>query len=243
MKKLIKIANLNSFNNINLKGFLKWIIAAVVLGWISGRMNMEMVNGTQNVNLSINSILITLGIYMAFYNPLTNLPQMTRDLPFTSRQQINHAIITFIEYFFCFVVFLLFIYLISNINPFHLTDYSKLPKFNELPGIAANTTFSILYYLITTAAMLPLALIRKSKVWYSVFAGICIVMTGLTLAIINLMPDDKAFVSYHYIFGKITNIPNYNYLLVGMGILALGASLISYLILQKLHAPRRYEMI
>lgn len=243
MKKLIRIANLNYLNKINFKGGLRWIIAAFVLGLITDRMNMEMVNGTSNLNVSINSLLIMLGIYMAFYNPLTNLPQMTRDLAFTSRQQINHALLTLIEYFIGFVAFILIIELINHINPFQLPDISKFPKGNEMQGILDNKIFSILYYLIMTAAMLPLGLIRKAKVWYPVFAGISIVMTGLVLGIVNLMPDDKAFVSYHYVFGKITNIPNHNYLLVGMGILALCASVISYLVLQKLHAPKRYEMI
>lgn len=242
MKKLIQIGNLNSICHISFKGSSRWFIAVLVLTWISNRMNMELVDGTSNIHLSIFPALISVGIFMAFYNPLINLPQMTRDLPFTSHQQIHHAIITLIEYFVALGAFFLSLAVISIIFSFSLKDFSNFPKSSDLLGIASNVTFSVLYYLIMTAAMLPLGLIRKAKLWYPIFAGICIVLTGITLGIVNLMPDNKTFASYHYVFGNITEIPNYGYLVAGMGILAVGVSVISYLILQKLHAPKRYEM-
>lgn len=242
MKKLIQIGYLNSISHISFKGGSRWLIAVLVLTLISDRMNMEIVDGASNIHLSLFPAFISVGIFMAFYNPLINLPQLTRDLSFTSRQQIHHALITLIEYFIALGAFFLSLAVISIVFSFHLPDFSDFPGISGLSGIAANVTFSVLYYLVMAAAMLPLGLIRKAKLWYPIFAGICIVLTGITLGIVNLMPDDKTFTSYHYVFGKITDIPNYGYLIAGMGILAVIVSIISYLILLKLHAPKRYEM-
>lgn len=242
MKKLIQILNLSSLYNINLKGGSRWFIAALVLTWISDRMNMDIVDGTTNLHLSMYPMFITIGIFFAIYNPMLNLPQMVRDLPFTSRQQIHHAIITLIEYFLTLGAFFLSLAFALMVSTFHFPAFSDFPKSSELSGIAANAAFSALYYLIMTAAMLPLGLVRKAKFWYPLFAGICIILAGITLGILNLMPDGKTFASYHYVFGNITDIPDYWHLISGMGILAAAVSVISYLIMQKLLAPKHYKM-
>jgi len=236
MKKIFWLNKLYSLNNTSSKGVSKWWVAAIVLSFISNKMHGDLFNGPM-----IFPFFITAGIYVSFSSLMLNLPQFTKDLPFTSREQIHHALMIFAANFI-FLMFLWLLYLIIFFGfSFHDFKLSDFPKTREIYNFLVNAVFYILYYFLMTVTMLPLALVRKTRNWYMVFAGISILITGITLGIVNLVPDNKTFVFYNKVFGEVTAIPGYGFLLIGMGILGVAGSLISYQILQKMNAPKRFE--
>jgi len=237
MKKFWKLGKISSFEKIDLKGLGRWFLAAFILGWIASRMNMQLIEGTMNMGMSsfLMPFMICFGLYGMVYNTLTNMPRFTGGLPYTSKQEINMRIVWFVKYMLTiaafFVLYVAFFGFISDgFADFHM-NYGTAIHY---------CVFSLVYYLIMMALMFPLGLIGDKKKWYLTFVAIATVMAAISLVFINLLPGN-GFRTSGMVFENITKIHNCDVVLGIMGIITLVTLIASYMIMQKMHEPKRYE--
>lgn len=237
MKEFLKIGKVSGFEKIDMKGMARWILAAFILGWIATRMDIQPGEGLMNGGLSNGflSYVICFGLYGMVYNTLTNTPQFTRELPYTSKQEIIMRIIWFVKYIITFAAFFMiyvavFLFFSGGFTDIHINA-----------GYAIHySAFSLFYYLIMTALMFPLGIIRDKKKWYLVFTGIAIGMAAISLIFINLIPGN-GFRTSGMVFENITMIDNCDVVLGIMGMITVVTLIASYIITQKMHEPKRYE--
>ena len=238
MKGFLKIGKASGFEKVDMKGMGRWFLAAIILGGIASRMDMQSANDAVNGGISNNfmSVIICFGLYGALYNPYTNMPRFTRELPYTSRQEINRSIIWFVEYIITIVVLVAIYIAIILLFVGRFTDIQI-----NAGDVIRYSVFSVFYYLIMTALMFPLGLIRDKKKWYLVFAGIAIVMATISLVFINLIPGNGGFRTSGMVFENISMIDNSDVVLGVMGIITVVILAVSYITTQKIHEPKRYE--
>jgi len=238
MKEFFKIGKASGFEKVDMKGMGRWFLAAIILGGIASRMDMQSANGAVTVGISnsFTSFFICFGLYGALYNPYTNMPRFTRELPYTSRQEINMSIIWFVEYIITIVVLFLIYIAIILLFVVGFTDIHI-----NVGDVIHYSVFSFFYYLIMTALMFPLGLIRDTKKWYLAFSGIAIVMAAISLVFINLLPENGSFRTSGKVFENIAMIDNCDVILGIMGIITVVILITSYITVQKMHEPKRYE--
>jgi len=238
MREFFKIRKVIGFEKVDMKGFGRWFVAGAILGGIASRMNIqssqEVVNG--GMSNSFISFVICYGIYGMVYNTLSNRPGFTRELSYTSRQEINMRIILFVQYIVTFAVlfaiYIMFVgFIIGGFTDVHIKA-----------GYAIRySVFSLFYYLIMAALMFPLGIIRDKKKWYLTFTGIAIVMATISLVFINLLPGNEGFRTSGMVFENIAMIDNCDVILGIMGMISMAILCASYKIMQKMHEPKRYE--
>ena len=243
MNNLWRDVRLSSFDRIDFKGLGRWILAAFILQFIVFRMSIHISGDTTEGFITITSgvpFYLCIGMYACVYNRLINLPQFARELPFTAKQEIKISVALLIQYFFAIVVFFgvlsiigATVFTISGGNVFNGVHIN-------LGKEIYNRAWSLFYYLIMGSLLFPLGLIRDKKKWYISFGMIAIAIAGMTLLLVNLLPGSKGFRTSGNMYEDAVKIPNYNLLLIIMGIICLLAIMISYKISQKLHAPKRY---
>ncbi|SEW10386.1 hypothetical protein [[Clostridium] fimetarium] len=238
MKEFWKIGKISSFEKVDLKGLGRWLLAAIILGGFASRMNMHTTDDFVNEGMSTGFMpfMICFGLYGVVYNTLTNMPRFTRELPYTSRQEINMRIFGFVKYMITIAVFFViyitfFGFLSGGYTDIHINT-----------GYAIRyIVFSFFYYLFMTALMFPLGIIRDKKKWYITFASIAIMMATISLVFINLLPGKGGFRTSGNVFENISMIANCDVVLCIMGIITVATLIGSYILTQKRYAPKRYE--
>lgn len=226
---------LSGFAKVDLKGFGRWLLATIILSLITGRMRMQIADETMYMNPSIIIYIICFGIYGFVYNLLSNRPQFTSGLPYTSRQEVNRSITMLVGFIIVIFIGLLLIFgVITAVFYFAFDtppmDYPSIPNF----------VFALAYYLFVTALLFPLGMIYDKKKWYLVFASVAAIIGAVSLLLINLMPGAEGFRTYGMVFENARELPHSSLLLTIMMVVAVGTTIASYHIAQRLHAPKKY---
>lgn len=234
MKKYRELNWLGGFSRMDLKGFGRWLLATIILDLIIGRMNMEMVDGGWIFAPGFIIYVICIILYGNGYNLLTNRPQFIGGLPYTSKQEVNRCIALIVASFLSIAAIFLSIY--AGIILGLYCSHNGVPDFQLS---IQNLVFSFAYYLFVTALLFPLTMIQDKKKWYITFAGIAVIIAAVSLIFINLMPGE-GFRTAGWVFRNVEKLPSCNLVIGVMMVVAVGAMLASYHIVQKMHAPKRY---
>ena len=235
MKNLWKFTKLSSFEKVDLKGFGRWLLAAIVLDIIGGRMWMQLNGEIFEISSCGLTIIICFGIYGYVYNMRTNLPQFTQELPYTSKQEVKVSIALLAQYFIVIAIIMVITSVgIGFLNGKLLNDQVNYGQ------LIRQGAFLLLYFLFMVALMFPLGFIREKKKWYIAFAGIAVVMSAISLIFINLLPSDGRFKSSGMVFEDPTMLPNYGMVIGIMFVVTVIALIASYNISQKMYEPKKY---
>lgn len=235
MKKFWVMNWMSGFARSDLKGFGRWLLAGILLSILIGRMRIQIIDDTMYVDGGPNVIiyLICCGLYMFVFNLLTNRPQFFGGLPYTSKQEVRMVVGLFLG---CFLLLILLFSILPAL--YYFLDFS-MDSSISLHYSAKQILFSFAYYLFVTALLFPLAMIYDKKKWYITFIGIAVIIAAVSLIFINLMPGD-GFRTSGQVFENVEKLPSCNLLIGIMMVVAVGAMLASYHIVQKMHAPKRY---
>jgi hypothetical protein len=236
MRTFWKLNNWSCFAKPDLHGFGRWILAGAILSMIIIRMRMQVVGETIYFAPELNIYFICLLLCSLVYRSLTSRPQFITELPYTSRQEVKMIIQLIIGSLF--IVVLVFVVL-----PFTLFAFFVFPVYSDYIFNLSiqHIVFSCAYYLFATALLFPLGMIYDKKKWYLSFAGDAVIIALVSLFFINLLPGNHGFRTSGEVFENVKKLPHCNLVLTLMVVVAVGTTMASYHIAQKLHAPKKYE--